>query len=86
MYEIPLQLIDDILRNYHVGHVILLLFVLAVVGGFVANRSIKVVGIQLSAFGLLFILTPNSMMPTEFLYLGIALVVVGPVVAISSNR
>jgi hypothetical protein len=85
MFELPLQLIDDFLMNYHLGHVILLLFVLAAAGGFVANRSLKVLGIQFSLFGLLFIITPSTTMPVEFFYLGIGLAVIGPVIAISAD-
>lgn len=86
MFEFPLQLVDDILMEYHIGHVLFLTFVAAVAGGFAANRSVKVAGINIALFGVLFIVTPSSMMPTEYLYLGIALAVIGPVVAISANE
>ncbi|WP_336135298.1 hypothetical protein [Natronomonas amylolytica] len=85
MFELPLQLIDDFLMNYHLGHVLLLLFIVAVGGGFAANRSVKVLGVQFSLFGLLFIITPSTTMPTTFLYLGIGLAVIGPVIAISAD-
>lgn len=85
MFEMPLQLVDDFLRQYHVGHALLVGFVLAVVGGFAINRSVKVLGIQLSLFGLLFIITPTSTMEIPFLFFGIGLAVVGPVVAVSAN-
>jgi len=85
MFEMPLQLVDDFLRQYHVGHALLVGFVLAVVGGFAINRSVKVLGIQLSLFGLLFIITPTSTMEVPYLFLGIGLAVIGPVVAISAN-
>ncbi|WP_218644796.1 hypothetical protein [Natronomonas gomsonensis] len=85
MFEMPLQLVDDFLRQYHVGHALLVGFVLAVVGGFAINRSVKVLGIQLSLFGILFIVTPTSTMEVPFLFLGIGLAVIGPVVAVSGN-
>ena len=85
MYEIPLQLIDNFLMDYSVGHALLLVFVLAVLGGFAVNRSTKLLGLQLSVFGLIFVLTPSTMMPESFLYLGLALVVVGPVVVVAGD-
>jgi hypothetical protein len=85
MFEMPLQLVDDFLQQYHVGHALLVGFVLAVLGGFAVNRSVKVLGIQFSLFGLLFIITPTSTMTTPFLFLGIGLVVVGPLIAIAAN-
>ncbi|QLD86801.1 hypothetical protein HWV23_14055 [Natronomonas halophila] len=86
MFELPLQLIDDFLMNYHVGHALLLAFIGAVGAGFAVNRSVKVLGIQFALFGLLFIVTPSTMMPTTFLYLGIGLAVIGPVIAISAKE
>jgi hypothetical protein len=85
MIELPLQLLDDFLRNYHVGHALLLAFLGAAGAGFAVNRSVKVVGLQCALFGLIFIVTPSTMMPTTFLYLGIGLVVIGPVIAISAE-
>jgi hypothetical protein len=85
MLEFPLQVIDDFLLDYHVGHALILVFVLALVGGYVVNRSTKVVGLQLSLFGLLFIILPNSMMTPQYTLFGIALAVVGPVIFISAK-
>lgn len=85
MYELPLQLVDDFLMDYTVGHAIFLVFILAVLGGFAINRSMKLLGFQLSLFGVLFVLTPSSTMPTEMFYFGIALVLVGPVVVVAAE-
>ncbi|QLD90847.1 hypothetical protein HWV07_18085 [Natronomonas salina] len=85
MFEIPLQIIDDFLRSYTVGHALLLVFLLAVVGGFAVNRSMKVLGLQLSLFGVLFVLTPSTTMPVWMLYLGVGLAVVGPVVFVAAE-
>jgi hypothetical protein len=85
MYELPLQVIDNFLLDYSVGHALFLVFILAVLGGFAVNRSTKLLGLQLSLFGLIFVLTPSTMMPTTFLYLGIGLVVIGPVVIVAGN-
>jgi hypothetical protein len=85
MYEIPLQLVDDFLMDYTVGHALLLVFVLAVLGGLAVNRSTKVLGLQLSLFGVIFILTPSTTMPTWMLYMGVGLAVVGPVVFVAAE-
>lgn len=85
MFEIPLQLIDGFLRSYTVGHALFLVFLLAVVGGFAVNRSMKVLGLQLSLFGVIFVLTPSTTMPVWMLYFGVGLAVVGPVVFVAAE-
>lgn len=85
MYELPLQLLDDFLIDYHIGHVLILVFVLAVVGGFAINRSTKVLGIQLALFGVIFMLTPSTEMPPSYLFFGLLLVLVGPVIIVASG-
>jgi len=84
MYEFPLQVIDGILRQYSVAHVILLLFVGALLAGLL-KKSMKLTGLQLTAFGLLFFLTPISTHPMWFQYLGLGLIIVGPVVFITAG-
>lgn len=86
MYALPLQVIDSFVSQYHMGQVFLLLFVL----GLLATLPLKsrvVVGLHVVAFGLLFLLTPLSLMANEFLWraIGIALVFVGPMLVISGN-
>ena len=85
MLEFPLQLVDDFLMDYHIGHALLLGFVLAVGGGLAVTRSVKLLGVNIILFGLLFIITPTSTMPTEYAFLGIALLVVGPIIVIASS-
>jgi hypothetical protein len=77
----PLPLVDDFLVNYHVGHALLVLFTLSVVGS-VPLGSRKVVSINALMFGLLFLVTPGSLLgsePITYRFLGIALMVVAPV-------
>lgn len=85
MFDIPLQLVDSFLMDYHIGHALFLGFVLVSAGSFAVKRSVPLLGIIFTMFGLLFILTPSTMMPTTFLFLGVALVVAGPVIAISAE-
>ena len=76
----PLPLIDDFLVNYHVGHALLLLFALSIVG-VIPLGSRKIVSINAVLFGLLFLVIPGSMIgdnPFTYRFLGMALVIVAP--------
>lgn len=78
---VPLQLVDTFLLKYHVGHALLALFVLSVVGT-VPLGSRKVQSLTVLTFGLLFVVTPFSMFgddPFPYLFLGIVLLVVAPI-------
>lgn len=84
----PLPLIDDFIAQYHVGHVLVLLFALSVVGS-VPLGSRKVVSINSILFGVLFLVTPGSMLgPEQFIYrfIGIALVVVAPMLYVTADE
>ncbi|WP_121820546.1 hypothetical protein [Halostella salina] len=85
MTEIPLQALDNFLLNYHVGHALLLLFVLSILGS-LPLKSQKVLSANAVAFGLLFVITPSSEAPITFRYLGIVLLVVGPVLYATARR
>jgi hypothetical protein len=73
----PLQIIDTFLLNYNVGQALLLGFVLATVG-MLPLGSRRLLGINTILFGLVFALTPQSLVPIHYLFLGLALLVVGP--------
>ena len=74
---LPLQLIDSFLLNYNVGQALLLVFALATVGT-LPLRSQKLLALNAIVFGLVFALTPQSLVPIHYLFLGIGLLVVGP--------
>ncbi|MFB6104792.1 MAG: hypothetical protein ABEJ57_06895 [Halobacteriaceae archaeon] len=74
----PLPLVDDFLLSYNVGQALLLLFVLAILGS-LPLKSRKVLSANLILFGVIFLLTPSSLVPLHYKYLGIALLVVSPV-------
>lgn len=76
---LPLQLVDSILLNYHMGHILLLGFVLTTIGA-LPLKSQQLIGLNTLLFGVIFIVTPASMMPSLYLFLGIALMVIGPIV------
>jgi VIT1/CCC1 family predicted Fe2+/Mn2+ transporter len=81
----PLQVIDSFLLKYNVGQVLLLAFVLTTVGT-LPLKSRRLVALIVTTFGVIFLLTPVSLMPTHYLFLGIALVVVGPMLYVTGDR
>ncbi|MFB6253697.1 MAG: hypothetical protein ABEI06_03725 [Halobacteriaceae archaeon] len=81
----PLPLIDEFLLDYNVGQVLLLLFIVAVLAT-LPLRSRKVLSINLIMFGLIFLLTPASLMPTHYKFLGIILLVISPLIYITARR
>lgn len=78
MMSLPLALIDQILLDYHIGHVLGLVFVLSVLA-VLPLRSRKVLSLVIVAFGLIFILTPFWVIEgyEYFMYGGLGLIFVG---------
>lgn len=74
---LPLQVIDSFLLNYNVGQALLLVFALSVVGT-LPLKSRRVLAIVVTLFGVVFLLTPVAVMPIHYLFLGITLLVIGP--------
>jgi hypothetical protein len=85
MLAVPLQVIDNFLLNYNVGQALLLLYLLSMLAA-LPLRSMKVLGLNTAIFGLIFLLTPQSLEPMHFKFLGIALLFVGPMLIISGRR
>lgn len=85
MAYVPLQILDDFLLPYNVGQALLLLFVLAVLGT-LPLKSRKAVAATLVTFGLVFVVTPSSMAPVHYRFLGIAMLVFGPVMYVTGSR
>lgn len=84
----PLPIIDDFIANYHVGHALLVLFAASVVGS-VPLGSRKIVSINALLFGVLFLVTPASELgaaPFTYRFLGIALIVIGPVLYTTADE
>lgn len=86
MYALPLQVIDSFLQQYHMGQVFLALFVVGLLGT-LPLKSKVITGLHVITFGLLFMLTPLSLMDSQFIwrFVGIALVFVGPMLVIASE-
>lgn len=80
----PLPLIDDFLIQFNVGQALLVVFVLAVLGS-IPLGSRKVLALNLITFGLIFLLTPGSLAPIHYKFLGIALLVLSPVLYVTAE-
>ncbi|MAT09200.1 MAG: hypothetical protein MK159_02845 [Halobacteriales archaeon] len=77
---VPMPLLDDFLVNYNLGQVILAMFILSLPVGFVFG-SRKITAINVSMFGLLLTLAPSlGGGDVYFGYLGIILLVLGPMI------
>ncbi|MFB6179478.1 MAG: hypothetical protein ABEI77_07130 [Halorientalis sp.] len=86
MYALPLQVIDNFLLKYNIGQAIFLIFILAFLAA-LPLKSRKVHGIQLISFGLLYMLTPQSLLAkSHWKFLGIALLILGPMVYITARK
>ncbi|MGM0590419.1 MAG: hypothetical protein ACQETI_02105 [Halobacteriota archaeon] len=82
---LPLQVIDSFLLNYNVGQALLLVFVLATLGA-LPLKSQRIIAINTILFGVIFLLTPTALAPIHYLFLGIALVVIGPLLYVTASR
>lgn len=84
---VPLQVIDELLLPFHIGHVAVLLLVLTVPLGLVKG-SRKLLGLIFIGFGGLLLAVPSIDSAASVLYavLGVVLIVVGPVVYTTATR
>jgi uncharacterized membrane protein len=81
----PLPLIDDFLLPYNVGQALLVVFLLSVLG-ILPLKSRKVLSLNFVTFGLIFVMTPSQLAPIQFKFLGIALLVLGPLVYVTGQE
>lgn len=95
MDPLALQVVDSFLLNYNVGDALLVAFVLGVLAT-IPLKSRKVLTLHLLLFGLIFFLTPSSMMsvdasgshilggPLQYKLVGLGLVLVSPVLYVTA--
>jgi len=76
--------VDSILLDYNIGQILLLGFVLTTLGG-LPLKSQQVIGLNTILFGVIFILTPSTLMPSFYLFLGLTLLVIGPLVYVTAD-
>lgn len=88
----PLPLIDDFLVPVTMGHALIALFLVSVVG-VLPLGSRKVLSANVVLFGLLFLLTPASLMTKTttvdvfpYRFLGIVLLVLAPILYTTARR
>ncbi|QKY21738.1 hypothetical protein B4589_010230 [Halolamina sp. CBA1230] len=82
---LPLQVIDSFLLNYNIGQVLLLVFALGTLG-LLGLGSKKVLGLHLGAFGLIFVMTPQAINSKIYLFLGLSLAIIGPMVFATADE
>jgi len=76
--------IDAILVDYNIGQFLLLGFVLTTLGA-LPLKSQQVIGLNTVLFGVIFVLTPASLLPNVYLFLGLTLLVIGPMVYVTAR-
>jgi hypothetical protein len=81
---LPLQLIDSFLLDYNVGQALLLAFVLTTLA-LLPLKSLKAIALNLVVFGIVFLATPQQLVPIHYLFLGVTLVVVGPMLFVMGD-
>lgn len=74
---LPLQLVDSFLLPYHLGHVLLLVFLMSTLGALPLKNQ-RVIAANLTVFGVIFMVAPFSAMTPPYILFGIVLVVIGP--------
>lgn len=74
---VPFQLVDDIVQSYNLGQVLVLALVASVLGSLALSK--KLLSINVIVFGLLFMMAPSNLAPLPYKLLGVALIVMGPV-------
>ena len=86
MIEVPLQTIDNILLEIHLGHLLLGGLVLAILGS-LPLKSMKILGLNVILFGTIFLLAPVSMTGDDIMYrlIGVALIVIGPMLYVAGR-
>ena len=82
MLAASLQVIDNFLLQYNAGQILLALFIVSTLG-LAPLKSAKAVGINVVVFGFIFLVTPSSLAPIQFRFLGIALLFVGPIIVVA---
>ncbi|MFC7325187.1 hypothetical protein ACFQMF_11420 [Halorubrum rutilum] len=68
--------IDTFLLDYHLGHVILLGFILSLLGA-APLKSQRVIASVFAGFGLIFFMSPYTTMPKTYILIGIPLILIG---------
>lgn len=85
MTALPLQVIDNFLLDYHIGHALLVVFALVMLAS-LPLRSRKVLALNAILFGIIFMVTPFQMVETPMFRLaGLGLVVLSPILYVTAD-
>jgi len=85
MTALPLQVIDNFLLDYHIGHALLVVFALVMLAS-LPLRSRKVLALNTILFGIVFMVTPFQMVETPMFRLaGLGLVVLSPLLYVTAD-
>jgi len=85
MDPVPLQVVNNYLMDKNVGQAVFVLFVLAVVG-VIPLKSRKVLSVTVGIFGVILALAPISATSLQWRLVGLVLVVVAPVLYLTSRE
>ncbi|WP_336360068.1 hypothetical protein [Haladaptatus sp. ZSTT2] len=85
MYALPMQVVDTFLLQYNLGQAILFLFIIATLG-VLPLKSQKVLALQTTMFGVLFMIIPAIDGPFHFALLGLVLLLIGPILLTTAKR
>ncbi|SNZ06343.1 hypothetical protein SAMN06269185_1136 [Natronoarchaeum philippinense] len=85
MTALPLQVIDNFLLNYHIGHALVVVFALVMLAS-LPLRSRKVLALNTLLFGVIFMVTPYQMVESILFRLGgLGLVIVAPLLYVTAD-
>jgi len=68
-----------------VGQALFALLIVSVLGT-LPLKSLKALGLLLVTFGAIFVLTPASMAPVHYKFLGIGLLFLGPMIVVTARK
>ncbi|ACM57877.1 hypothetical protein [Halorubrum lacusprofundi] len=77
--------IDTFLLDYHLGHVILLGFVVSLLAT-VPLKSLKVIASVFAGFGTIFLVAPYTTMPQTYVLAGIPMILIGALLWTMAGR
>ncbi|MFW5917122.1 MAG: hypothetical protein ACOCRD_01785 [Halorubrum sp.] len=77
--------IDTFLLDYHLGHVILLGFIVSLLGA-IPLKSQKVIASVFAGFGLIFLIAPYTTMPKTYILIGIPMILIGALLWTMAGR
>ena len=82
---LPLQVVDSFLLNYNIGQILLVVFALGTLG-LLGLGSKKVLGLHFGTFGLIFVMTPQAINTKIYLFIGLALIVIAPMIFATADE